>query len=166
MLCAWLVTGDNKYKEIAQQTFDFLLSNIFTENGIEVISNKTWYIKGMEKEKYGEQPIDVAYTIIALSKFSDIFKDSEYLRKLKIAFNWFLGHNRLSHIIYNPCTTGCFDGLEENSININQGAESILSYLIARMTVEKYLKVKPYQMQKQEYFKTFKKQGNRLIQKT
>jgi hypothetical protein len=101
-----------------------------------------------------------------LSKFSDIFKDSEYLRKLKIAFNWFLGHNRLSHIIYNPCTTGCFDGLEENSININQGAESILSYLIARMTVEKYLKVKPYQMQKQEYFKTFKKQGNRLIQKT
>lgn len=155
LLCAWLVTGDNHYKEIARQSFDFLLSHIFTENVIEVISNKNWFIKGTEKEKFGEQPIDVAYTVMALSKFYDVFKDPEYLNKMILAFNWFLGHNSIHQIIYNPCTGGCFDGLEENNINLNQGAESILSYIMARMTVEKQLKEKPRQSQRAEHFKKF-----------
>ncbi len=41
----------------------------------------------------------------------------------------------LRQIDYNPCTGGCYDGLEETHINLNQGAESTVSYLIARMTV-------------------------------
>lgn len=156
LLCAWLVTGDNRYKEIARQSFDFLLSHIFTENIIEVISNKNWFIKGMEKEKYGEQPIDVAYTVLALSKFYDVFKDPEYSKKMTLAFDWFLGNNTIHQIIYNPCTGGCFDGLEEeNNVNLNQGAESILSYLMARLTVEKQLKDKPRQRQRAEHFKKF-----------
>jgi len=57
---------------------------------------------------------------------------------MKIAFNWFLGNNRLHQIIYNPCTGGCYDGLEESNVNLNQGAESTISYLMARQTVEKY----------------------------
>jgi len=64
-------------------------------------------------------------------------KEEDYLN-MEIAFNWFLGSNRLHQIIYNPCTTGCYDGLEETHVNLNQGAESILSYLMARLTVEKY----------------------------
>lgn len=156
LLCAWVVTGDNHYKEIARQSFDFLLSHIFTENVIEVISNKNWFIKGTEKEKYGEQPIDVAYTVMALSKFYDVFKDTEYAKKMTLAFNWFLGHNSIHQIIYNPRTGGCFDGLEgDNNINLNQGAESLLSYLMARMTIEKQLKEKPRQRQRAEHFKKF-----------
>jgi hypothetical protein len=48
-----------------------------------------------------------------------------------------LGNNHLQQIIYNPCTGGCYDGLEEDYINLNQGAESTVSYLMARLTVEK-----------------------------
>jgi hypothetical protein len=55
-----------------------------------------------------------------------------------IAFNWFLGHNHLNQIVYNPCTGGCYDGLESYYINLNQGAESTISYLMARLTVENY----------------------------
>ena len=54
------------------------------------------------------------------------------------SFNWFLGNNHLHQIIYNPCTGGCYDGLEENYVNLNQGAESTVSYLMARLTIEKY----------------------------
>ena len=59
---------------------------------------------------------------------------------MKIAFNWFLGKNHLHQIIYNPCTGGCYDGLEETYVNLNQGSESSVSYLMARMTFEKYRK--------------------------
>lgn len=138
VLCAYMETGELIYKDIAKASFDFLLSNTFNEDGIKVISNKSWLYKGEEAAHYGEQPIDVAYTILALSRFYDVFKDEDHLHKMQTAFNWFLGNNHLHQIIYNPCTGGCYDGLEENHVNLNQGAESTISYLMARLTVEKY----------------------------
>jgi hypothetical protein len=46
----------------------------------------------LQQEKIGgEQPIDVAYSILALSKFYDVYKEEEYLQKMEIAFDWFLG---------------------------------------------------------------------------
>ena len=142
MLYAWLLTGEEIYKDTAISSFQFLLSKTFNENGIEVISNNGWLHKGQVAAHYGEQPIDVAYSIMTLSKFYDVFKDVDYLIKMETAFNWFLGNNRLHQIIYNPCTGGCYDGLEENHVNLNQGAESTLSYLMARLTVDKYAKDK------------------------
>jgi len=138
MLYAWLTTKESIYKDIARTSFNFLLDNTFNENGIEVISNKTWLLKGKEAGHNGEQPIDVAYTIMTLSKFYDVLMDEDYRLKMIIAFNWFLGNNRLNQIIYNPCTGGCYDGLEDTHVNINQGAESTVSYLMARLTIEKY----------------------------
>jgi hypothetical protein len=138
MLCAWLLTRDPVYRDIAISSFNFLLSQTFNKNGIEVISNKNWLQKGEVAGHYGEQPIDVAYTIMTLSKFYDVFMIDAYRVKMETAFNWFLGNNRLKQIVYNPCTGGCYDGLEETHVNLNQGAESTISYLMARLTIEKY----------------------------
>ena len=138
MLYAWLLTGETIYKDIAISSLNFLLSQTFNENGIEVISNRSWLQKGQEAGHFGEQPIDVAYTVMTLSKFYDVFMDEDYRLKMVTAFNWFLGNNRLHQIVYNPSTGGCYDGLEETLVNLNQGAESTVSYLMARLTMEKY----------------------------
>ena len=143
LLCAWLATGNAVYKEIAKKSFDFLLSKTFSNNSIKVISNKTWLHKSDAITPVipgGEQPIDVAYTIIALSKFNEVFNEEKYSDKIEGSFKWFLGANHLNQIIYNPCTGGCYDGLEEKNVNLNQGAESTVSYLMARLTVEKSLR--------------------------
>jgi hypothetical protein len=145
MLYTWMLTGESIYDNIARSSFNFLLSQTFNENGIDVISNKNWLKRGQKAGHYGEQPIDVAYTIMTLSKFYEAFMDEDYLLKMEIAFNWFLGQNRLRQIIYNPCTGGCYDGMEKTHVNLNQGAESTLSYLLARLTVEKYRNVWVYQ---------------------
>ncbi len=76
---------------------------------------------------------------MTLSKFYDVFDDESYKKKMNIAFNWFLGKNRLHQIVYNPCTGGCYDGLEKTQVNLNQGAESTISYLMARLTIKKYI---------------------------
>ena len=139
LLCAYTLNNNEEFKKIAKESFDFLLSKTFSDTGIKVISNDGWYLKNEEPAVYGEQPIDVAYTIISLRKFHDIFKQKDYLNKMELAFNWFLGNNHLNQIMYNPCTGGCFDGLEENNVNLNQGAESTLSYLMARLMSYKFL---------------------------
>ena len=138
LLCAYTITGNQDYKVVAKESMNFLLGKTFTDSEIKVVSNRSWHLKGGEVEAYGEQPIDVAYTIIALRKFHDIFKDPAYLEKMEIAFNWFLGNNHLQQIIYNPCTGGCFDGLEERNVNLNQGSESTISYLLSRLMSYKY----------------------------
>ena len=138
MLYAALSTGSLLFKTIAKSSFDFLMSVIFKNDEIKVISNQGWHLKGQVSHAYGEQPIDVAYTVLALGKFYDVFKNNSYLNKMEIAFSWFLGKNHLHQIIYNPCTGGCYDGLEETHVNLNQGAESTVSYLLARLTIEKY----------------------------
>ena len=127
------------YKELALYSFDFLLNTIFTEKKIQVISNKGWLFRENQsniKIVGGQQPIDVSYTIMSLIKFYQVFTKNEYKEKIEIAFSWFLGNNHLSKFIYNSKTGGCSDGLEENNVNLNQGAESTLTYLLARLELE------------------------------
>ena len=141
MLYAHLTTGSELFKTIAQTSFDFLLSVIFKKDQIKVISNQGWHVKGKSVNQFGEQPIDVAYTVMALDLFYVVFRDKKYLDKMTVAFNWFLGKNHLQQIIYNPCTGGCYDGLEENQVNLNQGAESTVSYLLSRLTLANYFEL-------------------------
>lgn len=135
LLMAYLAIGRKEYKEIAHESFSFLLEKTFAENRIQVVSNQGWMHKGVESHGFGEQPVDVAGTVIALKLFYEVFKEERYLQMQTDAFNWFLGNNHLHQIIYNPATGGCYDGLEENKINLNQGAESTVSYLLARLAL-------------------------------
>jgi hypothetical protein len=75
---------------IAHKTFDFLLETTFNDNKIEVISNRGWQHKGQENH-FGKQPIEIAYTILALQTFYKTYKTEGYLDKMKVAFNWFYG---------------------------------------------------------------------------
>ena len=144
LLMAYLTTEEPAYREIAQRSFNFLLAKTFHKNHIQVISNKYWSEEGQNYSeqsshkifKGGEQAIDVSYTIMALHSFFKEFGDQDYEEKMKSAFNWFLGDNSINQIIYNPCTGGCFDGLEEKCVNLNQGAESTISYLLARLYIQ------------------------------
>ncbi|MEI2272966.1 glycosyltransferase [Sphingobacterium sp. ML3W] len=141
LLAAYESAGDKRYRDIAYQSFDFLLSRIIVDDEIHVISNKGWAQRDQPRAqpKGGEQPIDVAYTIIALDRFYRHTKDENYKNTIRTAFEWFLGRNHIQQIVYNPVTGGCFDGLEERTVNINQGAESTISYLLARLKMEAYL---------------------------
>lgn len=139
MLLAGDCTNSELFKEIAHKSFDFLLDTTFANGQIKVISNQGWHHKGEDKNHFGEQPVEIATTILALSTFFSIDKNKAYLDKMNIAFDWFLGKNHLRQIVYNPITGGCYDGLEEFHVNLNQGAESAVCYLLARLTMEKHL---------------------------
>ncbi|MNF24987.1 Spore coat protein SA [compost metagenome] len=138
LMYSYLATGKLKYKKIAITTFDFLLSHYFMKGQLKVISNRGWFKKENERKFYGEQPIEVATTIIALDLFYEVTKNRKYKDQLKLAFIWFLGNNHLKQIMYNPENGASYDGLEDKSININQGAESTLCFFKARLLMEKY----------------------------
>lgn len=47
------------------------------------------------------------------------------------AFDWFLGRNDLGLPLYDYTTGGCYDGLNPDGVNRNQGAESTLAFILA-----------------------------------
>jgi glycosyltransferase involved in cell wall biosynthesis len=139
VLIAGKCTNNQLHKSIAKKTFDFLLSITHENDQIMMISNVERHSEGQVRASFGEQPIEYAYTILALDNFCEEYGEEDYLNQLKATFNWFIGDNHLHQIIYNPCTGGCYDGLEEHHVNLNQGAESTVSYLLARLTMERYI---------------------------
>ncbi|MBF4508636.1 glycosyltransferase [Flavobacterium sp. JLP] len=136
MLFAYLTTNKPIYKKVALDSLDFLMSKMFKGKDFKVISNNGWLHRDSEAKEYGEQPIDVAYTIHTLNSFYAAFGTPEYKNKMKIAFNWFLGKNHLGEIMYNPISGGGYDGLEKENVNLNQGAESTVCFLTARLLME------------------------------
>jgi len=57
--------------------------------------------------------------------------DSCWLNEARLAFEWFLGRNDLGLELYDASTGGCHDGLHEDRVNENQGAESTLAFLLS-----------------------------------
>jgi len=57
--------------------------------------------------------------------------DRHYLRRMREAFAWFLGANRLGLPLYDFATGGCRDGMGIAHVNQNQGAESTICFLMS-----------------------------------
>jgi glycosyltransferase involved in cell wall biosynthesis len=139
MLCAYLRLHQSEYLTMAVESFDFLLDKLFEGTTFRAISNQGWMLRDRVDTGVcgGEQPIDVAYTILTLLFFYRKLGNTKYLQQANIAFEWFLGNNHLRKNVYNPVTGGCYDGIEAHNVNLNQGAESTVSYLLARLAMER-----------------------------
>lgn len=132
------VTKDKEYLEIAKASMDFLNQITFeTKEYFSPIGQDGWYFRNGTRAYFDQQPEDASSAVEALVKAYEVTKKKEYADQAKLAFWWFLGKNHLSQMVYDEATGGCYDGLGRNSLNFNQGAESTLSYFLARLAIEK-----------------------------
>ena len=83
-----------------------------------------------------EQPLDAAALVEAEVEAYLATGDDACGRHALRAFEWFLGRNRLQRSVYDFATGGCHDGLGEEDLNRNEGAESTLAYLQALLALD------------------------------
>jgi glycosyltransferase involved in cell wall biosynthesis len=95
------------------------------------IGSNGFYRKGQERARFDQQPIEANATVSACLEAYRVTQDSVWMTEARSAFEWFLGRNDLGQELYDPGTGGCFDGLQEDRINQNQGAESTLAFLLS-----------------------------------
>lgn len=129
-------TGYEHYLEAGKRTLNFLLANSLDGDLCMPIGQAGWFKRGGVKESFDQQPEEVSALVLALKTASVVTNDEDYFHKMSCAFNWFLGNNTLGQVIYSHATGGCYDGLGDQYINLNQGAESTVSYLLARLAME------------------------------
>ena len=130
-------TGEQKYLDVAHKTRRFLLENTYNNKHFSFVGCKGWCPRGGKKAKFDQQALEVVSTVMMLKAAYDTTTDPRFLKLQKKAFDWFLGDNDLQIPVYDFRTKGCHDGLESTGINLNQGGESIISFLLSLLfTVE------------------------------
>jgi hypothetical protein len=83
-----------------------------------------------------EQPLDASAFVEAELQALAITGDAEHGVRAQRAFDWFLGRNRLGRPLYDFATGGCCDGLGEDDVNANEGAESTLAFHRAQLVLD------------------------------
>ncbi|MCR6659453.1 MAG: glycosyltransferase family 4 protein [Asticcacaulis sp.] len=104
------------------------LMKMQTRNGVFVpIPNSKFSKDGPDHPLYDQQPLEVLATIDATLSAWRITGDSQWRDEALRAFAWFHGENTAGLSLLDG-EGGCYDGLNPNGLNLNQGAESLLSY--------------------------------------
>ena len=140
LFSAYEVTKKERYLEIAKKTLEFLSNLMFIEGELSPIGQNGWYKRNGERAFFDQQPADASSMVQAYVTAYKVSREKEYYKKAILAFNWFLGKNHLKQMIYDETTGGCFDGLGRHMVNLNQGAESTISYLTSRLMLEELKK--------------------------
>ncbi len=135
LFLAYKITGNQKYFNVAKSTLDFLVYNSMSGSLCVPVGQNGWFKKGQKKNIFDQQPEEVSALVLALKAAYETTKDTQYQELLYNVFYWFLGNNVLGQVVYDHMSGGCYDGVGEREVNLNQGAESTLSYLGARLAL-------------------------------
>ena len=128
---AFALTGDRACLRVAREGLEFLEEVCFPGKDMILVGNAGWHERGGSRADADEQAIDAAAFVLAFRGAYLATGDRHYVGRMREAFAWFLGGNRLGVALYDPTSGGCRDGLGATEPNQNQGAESTVCFLMA-----------------------------------
>ena len=95
------------------------------------VGSNGFYVRSQEKAPFDQQPVEACAMVSACAAAARVTGNPEWVSLGTAAFDWFLGHNHLQKMLYDPSTGACRDGLHSDRVNENRGAESSLSFLLS-----------------------------------
>lgn len=134
LIIAGDITKNSNYTNKGLMSLKFLISKTFSKTYIPIGHSK-WYKNKQKRSNYDQQPEDPASMILTLSRAYKITGDDKYKKLANKCFGWFLGINSVNKSLYNYKSGGCYDGLHFDRVNLNQGAESLISYLMSNIII-------------------------------
>lgn len=138
LFAVFLITGDEACKKIAQSSLKFITEcNFDQDNGYyDFIGQNGWHSKTGQKANYDQQPLEAAGAVDANMFACLALENPTYIKEANLAFEWFFGNNRNHRSLFDPLSKGVSDGLTLRGINVNQGAESIICFLISALSLQ------------------------------
>jgi hypothetical protein len=135
LFAAYAITGDKKTLKVAYESLAFLNDILFREGYLNIIGNKGWLQKDGPLPRFDQQPVDACSIAFACSEAFAVLGKKEYQEFTLLANQWFYGKNVHGISLYDAQSGGCYDALTAEGVNLNQGAESLLSLLLTKQLV-------------------------------
>jgi hypothetical protein len=142
MMVAFEKTGKTEFLDVGKESFEFLCEKTILGGIFVPIGQKRWYVRGGRRAMYDQQPIEASSMIEAAVEAFGLAREKKYAKIAKTCFEWFNGKNTKGIRLYDSETGGCFDGITAHGVNMNQGAESTVAYLAARLAMEELARKK------------------------
>jgi hypothetical protein len=141
---AYVILGNSRYLDVAKESIDFLLKIQMINEKFVPIGNNGWYKRGAVRPFYDQQPLEASAMVDGTIDAFYATADKRYAQIANNVFRWYLGKNTQDIMVYNPRTAGCYDGVTPKKVNMNQGSESSISYLMARLKLEELYQTTDY----------------------
>lgn len=85
---------------------------------------------------FDQQPVEAWAAIDGASAAFDATQDRRWIDHANRACAWFSGANDRGVAVADPLTGSCHDGVNPRGLNLNEGAESVLAYQLARCAIK------------------------------
>jgi len=126
------IAGQKSVYERGIQALRWLVGVQTSERGqLRPIGSNGFYKRNGMRADFDQQPIEAQTTVSACLEAYRVTSDLWWYEQAQSAFDWFLGWNDLGLELYSPANGGCRDGLHTDRSNENQGAESMLAFLLS-----------------------------------
>lgn len=145
LLLASQVMESKEYMAVGKSALDFLVLQTFdaAKETFAWIGNNGWYPRGGVKAVFGQQPVDAAAMVEALVTAYGVTGMQTYRHLAHRAFDWYSGNNIYGASLIDKKSGGILDGLEEYGVNLNEGAESVITYGLAKIALDEMDKLSP-----------------------
>ncbi len=120
-------------KDTALAALQFLLKVTQHDNKPAPVGNRGWFERGKQKALYDQQPVDAAAKVLACLEAWQVTGEEPYKNSAESWLRWYEGNNVVGKplLLENGAVR---DGINEGGwINENCGAESVVTYLLARL---------------------------------
>ena len=122
--------------DMALRSLAWLLDVQTTAEGcLSPIGNDGWYRRGGDKAHFDQQPIEAFGLVEACAAAGQMTAEPKWGIEARRCFDWFLGKNNLGEPLYDFQTGGCHDGLHAEGVNLNEGAESTLAWILSLLAI-------------------------------
>ena len=124
--------GEEAMAEQGLSSLEWLVGEQVSPEGIvSIIGNQGWLRRDGSRARFDQQPIDTTALVEASLAAWQHTGEPKWQERARQFLGWFLGNNDTQSVLYDSSTGGCRDGLQPNGPNLNEGAESTLSWLIS-----------------------------------
>ncbi|PKM76133.1 MAG: hypothetical protein CVU90_14100 [Firmicutes bacterium HGW-Firmicutes-15] len=136
LFSVYSLNGDKKCLKIAHESLSFLNGILFSKGYLNIIGNQGWYHRGGSLPSFDQQPVDAASIAFACWEAYQNLGKRDYVYIADLAHQWYRGHNIHGLSLVNEANGGCYDALNRDGVNLNQGAEAVLSLLLTDLLID------------------------------
>ncbi len=133
LIRAGAVLGDYALLRDGLAMLDFYASVVIEDGTFVPIGNDGWYPRGGVRARFGQQPLEAAALVAAALAAYAATGEPRYETLAGIAGDWYFGRN--THGFLMVTNGGCRDGIDDNGVSPNMGAESTLAYLMSALAL-------------------------------
>ncbi|HEY8421203.1 MAG TPA: glycosyltransferase [Thermoclostridium sp.] len=135
LILAYKAAREKRFLDTAEESLDFIAGITFRHGYFKPVGCKGWLLKGGKPAEFDEQAVEACETVLTYMDAYDVTGNRDYLQKAVTCHAWYEGVNSKGISLVDKESGACYDGLTEQGLNLNMGAESLISYVISYLRI-------------------------------